>query len=261
MQKKDYLAKIAENAVAAPGFMRMRVEVKGLRFAPGQFFMISVPGHALRRAFAPSHSGDTGFAFTYQLVGEGTRELAVLPEGTAVQVVAPLGNGYNLEGLNPRTHVPVLVGGGCGAPSLVLLGKTLVERGFNVQAVFGARTAAGLLSVEDMTDNCACFTAATDDGSSGFHGNSVEAVKALCKGISGMPVLFACGPKPMLKALAVWAMAEKITCQVSLEERMGCGFGACMGCAVKVKATDGREFVHARVCHDGPVFPAEKIIW
>ena len=261
MPKQDIAASVAENAPAAPGFYRMRVRAPGLVFKPGQFFMISVPGHALRRAFAPSHNDAEGFSFTYQLVGEGTRELSTLPAGTEARVLAPLGNGYGLDGLDPRRHAPVLLGGGCGAPSLVLLAKTLRERGFTVRAVFGARTAGALLSADEMAANCSAFTAATDDGSAGFHGNSVDAARALCREIAETPVLFACGPKPMLKALAAWAAADGLACQVSLEERMGCGFGACMGCAVKLKADDGREFIHGRVCHDGPVFDSGRVIW
>jgi len=263
MTKKDYSAMVAENRPAAPGFYQMRVAARGVSFAPGQVFMIETPGHALRRAFAPSQADALGFSFTYQLVGEGTRALAALPAGTPVKVLAPLGNGYRLEGLDPAKHVAVLLGGGCGGPSLVMLGRELLARGFQVRAVFGARTAGALLAADDMAANCSAFTAATDDGSAGFHGNAVAAARALCHHFphSATPALFACGPRPMLKALAEWAAADGLACQVSLEERMGCGFGACMGCAVKVRADDGRDFVHARVCHDGPVFDAARVVW
>jgi len=264
MQKQNYQATIVENRPVAAGFYQMRVAVADLTFAPGQFFMITVPGHSLRRAFAPSQSDARGFTFTYQLVGEGTRELSALPAGTAVEVLAPLGNGYDFRELNPCQHIPVLLGGGCGAPSLVLLGQALLKNGFTVKAIFGARTEKTLLSTAEMQANSLQFLAATDDGSCGFHGNSVAAAQALCEKIVNdgvLPVFFACGPRPMLKALAQWTGTAGYACQISLEERMGCGFGACMGCVVKVKAADGRDFIHARVCHDGPVFAAERIIW
>lgn len=266
MKKRDIAAVVVANVKVAPGFNRMTLACAGVRFLPGQFFQIQVPGHTLRRPFAAGSSDESGFSFVYQIVGEGTRDMTALRKGDAVQVLAPLGNGYKL----PRKGTAaILVGGGCGTPSLCILAAALRERGVAVHAVIGARSACSLLEATTLRKLCDSLTLATDDGSKGFHGNVVQAVldkvlPAVCKGEAPAKKkveFFACGPHPMLKGLAALADDLGIQCQVSLEERMACGFGACMGCAVAVKADNADGFVYRRVCHDGPVFDATELCW
>lgn len=262
--KKDYTVTVVANVSVAPGFYRMVLTCPGVAFKPGQFFQIAVPGHTLRRPFAAGSCDAEGFSFVYQLVGEGTRALAELKKGAQTRVLAPLGNGYTL----PRKGVAaVLVGGGCGTPSLVILAAALRARGNAVHSVIGARSACSLLEAANLRKLSDSLTLATDDGSKGFHGNAVEAVMdkvlpAVDKNSPGNRVeFFACGPLPMLKGLSALADDLGIACQVSLEERMACGFGACMGCAVAVKADNADGFVYKRVCHDGPVFNALDLCW
>jgi len=214
----------------------------------------------LRRPFAPSEITRSGFAFVYAVVGQGTEAMTRLANGATAQVLGPLGNGYALPKQGGRA---VLVGGGCGTPSLRRLGEVLAGRGIEVFSVVGARTACTLLEEKALKRVSAMLAVSTDDGSKGFHGNAVDATRVLLDEIGPRPrpVLYACGPHAMLKGLAALAAERKLRCQVSLEERMACGFGACMGCVVAVKAANEDGFVYQRVCHDGPVFDAAEIVW
>lgn len=261
MKKKDLSVTVRANREIAPAFYLMTLDCPGLRFKPGQFFQISAPGRTLRRPFAACDADESGFSFVYQLVGEGTHALAQMRKGQTAQVLAPLGNSYAL----PRKGTAaILVGGGCGTPSLHLLAQELQARGNAVHTVVGARSACSLLAVSQLRKVSTTITPATDDGSTGFHGNAVEAVRdyVLPKAGAGQRVeFFACGPHPMLKGLAMLAEELEIKCQVSLEEKMACGFGACMGCAVRVRADNADGYAYKRVCHDGPVFDAQDLLW
>ncbi len=260
--RQDIRAEVVENAPAASGFRRMRLYAPalGCMFAPGQFFQIRVEGGNgifLRRPFAPSEFHDDGITFVYAVVGAGTEAMAALPVGAAVQVLAPLGNAYALP---PVATDVLLIGGGCGAPSLAPLAKQLKSGGNRVTALIGARTAEMLLEHEMFARLVDRLIVATDDGSRGCHGNVVEAFRR--ENVGAPSRMYACGPKPMLKAAAKLAEELGIECQVSLEERMACGFGACMGCAVPVKDDKAEGgIVYRRVCHEGPVFDARKLAW
>ena len=165
--------------------------------------------------------------------------------GTKVRVSTPLGNGFASDSAGPC----LLVGGGVGVPPLLFLAKKLAAQGMtDVRAVLGFR------SEPFLVDEFPCAAeAATDDGCAGFKGNVVELLEQ-----SELPTgarIFACGPKPMLRALARFAGERELALQVSLEERMGCGYGACVGCVCKT-AKGNRK-----VCEDGPVFDASEVIW
>lgn len=261
---KDIKGTITENVEIAPGFRRMRLlapELGGV-FRPGQFFQLRLgdehSGFFLRRPFAPSECFDDGFSFVYAVVGEGTAHMAGMEPGSVVAVLAPLGNGYTL----PKGEgTAVLFGGGCGAPSLHPLARELREAGVKVITVLGARGDGGLLEC-GLFGECGRLVTATDDGSAGCRGTVIDAFRReVGEDLIGDVWFYACGPVPMLRAVASLAEEEGVAwCEVSLEQRMACGFGACMGCAVPVRSGKDAS-VYRRVCHEGPVFASRELVW
>lgn len=182
----------------------------------------------------------------FQIVGKGTKLFSELKFGDEVRLLGPCGNGYTLsEGKS------VLVGGGIGVPPLIetckqLKGKKIVVLGFR----------SGSFLVEEFEKLGAKVYVATDDGSVGFKGNVVDLLRA--EGIKG-DMIYSCGPKIMLKFLSMYAEENNIPCQVSMEERMACGIGACVGCVVQIK--DGEGWAYKKVCKDGPVFDSREVCW
>lgn len=260
---RDIQAVIAENVAITPGYYRMKLIAPELAggFHPGQFFQLRLgsrnSGFFLRRPFAPSEYCADGFAFVYAVVGDGTRHLTSLAAGERVGVLAPLGHGYTLAG---KGETAVLFGGGCGAPSLTPLAERLSDEGVTVITVLGAKNASTLLEGGAFA-RCGRLQTATDDGSSGVHGTVVDAfMKEFGESLSAGTRFYACGPIPMLRAVAKLAEAEGVGCEVSLEQRMACGFGACMGCAVAIRDGKGGS-AYRRVCHEGPVFNAVDLAW
>lgn len=186
----------------------------------------------------------------YALVGTGTRQLAQLKENDTVEVLGPLGNGFSLDGVERKN---LIVAGGVGTPPMVELAKQL--KGDN-HIFVGFRSDPILIG--ELKQYGKVYVA-TDDGKVGFKGNTVDLLREV--GIKGERV-YGCGPKPMLKALQQWAEDEGIPGQISLEERMGCGFGACVGCACKIKVNQkDKEWTHKKVCEDGPVFNIEEVLF
>lgn len=189
--------------------------------------------------------GDT-LRLVFQVVGAGTSLFAKLKAGDEIRVLGSCGNGYTLtEGK------AVLVGGGIGVPPLLetvkrLKGEKIVVLGFR----------SGSFLVDEFKKYGAKVYIATDDGSVGFKGNVVQLLEA--ENITG-DVIYSCGPKIMLKFLAEYAKKQNIACQVSMEERMACGIGACVGCVIKIKTTEG--WTYKKVCKDGPVFNSEEVVW
>jgi dihydroorotate dehydrogenase electron transfer subunit len=261
----DERVRILANDPVAPGFLRMRFAAPAIasRIAPGQFFSFRVPASAggllLRRPFAPSRVEPGEITFVYAVVGEGTAAMAALPAGVSTGVLGPLGRGFTMPAPGERA---LLVGGGCGAPTLGFLAERLAAEGTPATVITGATTAARLLHLPELEAVAERAVAATDDGSAGFHGTAVDAARWWLDetGARGTR-LYACGPLPMLRGVAALAAGHALPCEVSLEERMGCGFGACMGCAVAVHAETEEGFVYRRVCADGPVFDAREIVW
>ncbi|MCC8167258.1 MAG: chorismate mutase [Planctomycetes bacterium] len=261
--KRDVVAVVRENAEVAPGYYRMRLQARDLAglFRPGQFFQITAgaadsAGPFLRRPFAPGEFFADGVSFYYAVVGVGTRRLAALGPGATVRVLAPLGNAFSL--LDSGTAV--LIGGGCGVPSLAPLAHALKERGVRVVTIAGARTATAVLDHDLFKHSADRVIIATDDGSAGCPGTTVDAYRLEHGGFGPVDRIYALGPMPMLRGVAALADTADIDCEVSLEERMACGFGACMGCAVLVNTGDGQT-AYRRVCHDGPVFNVKAIAW
>lgn len=262
--KQDVQAEIVENAAVAPGFRRMRLKAPQLAgaFSPGQFFQLRIEADGaepfLRRPFAPSETGPEGFSFVYAVVGDGTRRMAALQPGRMVGVLAPLGTAYTL----PESPTDaLLIGGGCGAPSLAPLARALKQKGCRVHALIGARTSEVLLEHETYASIADRLIISTDDGTRGCRGTVIDALaNEAPESLPEFGMIYACGPARMLKAAAALAAERGVSCEVSLEERMACGFGACVGCVVATHGDSGTQ-VYKRVCHDGPVFDARRIVW
>lgn len=182
----------------------------------------------------------------FQIVGKGTKLFSQLKPNDEIRLLGPCGNGYTLgEGK------AILVGGGIGVPPLLetckqLKGEKIVVLGFR----------SGSFLVDEFEKLGAKVYVATDDGSVGFKGNVVDLLKA--EKITG-DMIYSCGPKIMLKFLSMYAADNNISCQVSMEERMACGIGACVGCVVQIK--DGDSWTYKKVCKDGPVFDSKEVCW
>lgn len=206
----------------------------------GQFVELSVPGFYLRRPISVADSADGVLTLLVKEVGEGTKKLRTVKSGDTVDALTGLGNGFDLN-----AEKPLLVGGGIGCAPLYKLAKDFAAAGVRPTAVLGFRNAAEVYYAEEFARFCDVVIA-TDDGSAGVRGNAVSAAEGI-----DFDRFYACGPQVMLRAAA-----QKLRHgQVSLEARMGCGFGACMGCSIKT--TKG----YARVCKEGPVFDAEEVVW
>ena len=218
---------------------------------PGQFAHIYVPGKTLRRPVSIcgiDRTQDT-LRFVFQIRGEGTAQLAALNLGDTFDVLAPLGHGYSLGDTGRKA---VFVGGGIGVPPLLEAAKPF---GANATVIAGFRNQEAIILKEDFEKNGNKLIVATDDGSFGHHGLVTDCLTNL-----DFDLIFACGPTPMLKAVCKIAQQRNVPCQISLEERMACGVGACLGCAVRLRRETGEEY-YGHVCKDGPVFDSRTVIW
>jgi len=214
---------------------------------PGQFVNLYLNDESLLlpRPISVCDWADGVLTLVYAVVGVGTKVMSSYGRGARIRISSPLGNGFACDGIKSC----VLVGGGVGVPPLLYLAKRLAAEGcVNILVVLGFRSEPFL----DIEFPCG-VQVATDDGSYGFKGNALELLEKVA--IPAGTQLLACGPKPMLGALAKFAAERGIELQVSLEERMGCGYGACVGCVCKT--TDGSR----KVCEDGPVFSGGEVIW
>lgn len=249
MKKSEFV--ISQNRMIADRtFMMMLVgDTTGIR--PGQFVMIEMPALYLRRPISVCDCHEGLLTLVYKVVGEGTQKMAEMTEGTTLDIITGLGNGYMTppaplhRGENGQQQM-LLVGGGVGVPPLFYQARVLRAQGVDVKVVLGFNSINEVFAVEDFKRLGCEVTVCTADGSLGVKGFVTDAIEAQA------PYYYACGPLPMLKALV-----SKIGTngQVSMEERMGCGFGICVGCSMQTK--NGIK----RVCKEGPVFDAEEIIW
>lgn len=217
---------------------------------PGQFAQIRLPGHTLRRPISICGIDKTAgtLRFVFQIRGEGTAELAQFQPGSQIEILAPLGNGFPVD----RQKRTLLVGGGIGVPPLLGVASELGE---NAVAVLGFRNKDAVILEEDFQAGGAKTLVATDDGTYGHHG----LVTDLCKD-QEFDCVMACGPALMLRAVTALAQERGVPCYVSLEERMACGIGACLGCAVALLKEDGSQYF-GHVCKDGPVFESHRVAW
>ena len=213
--------------------------------APGQFVNIALEGKYLRRPISICDYDNRSIALIYKVVGGGTEQMSRMLPGETLDLLTGLGNGYDVSRSGER---PLLVGGGVGIPPLYGLAKRLTARGKRVTAVLGFNCAAEQFLVEDFRALGVKVIVLTADGSAGVRGRVTEGM-ALVQGYS---YLYTCGPEAMLRAVYDRCVTSG---QFSFEERMGCGFGACMGCSCQTK------YGNKRICTDGPVLVKEEIIW
>ena len=213
--------------------------------ATGQFINIQLDGFYLRRPISVCDWNSESVKIIYKVVGTGTEYMATLSEGAKLDVLTGLGNGYDTK---KSGDSPLLIGGGVGVPPLYALAKKLIAQGKNVKVILGFNTAKEVFYEEQFKALGAEVFVTTVDGSKGIKGFVTNAFEAVGK----YSHIFTCGPEPMLKAIY---NASETSGQFSFEERMGCGFGACMGCSCKTK------YGNKRICKDGPVLEKEEIIW
>ena len=248
---KDYRAEILSDEQIAQGVyelvLRLPEEVK---VRAGQFASVGVRGHLLRRPFAICKAEGERISLCFQVRGEGTRTPARRGAGESLHVLIPLGNGFFVERDEKRV---ALVGGGVGIfPMIAALREYAPAK--EVFAYIGFRNKAAVCGLEEF-ERAARLKAVTDDGSYGEKKNAVQAFEEDLRAGIRPDVVLSCGPLPMLRALKEVLEREKLPGFASLEERMGCGIGACLVCVCDL--TNGQ---HARVCKDGPVFPIGDVV-
>ncbi|NMB41078.1 MAG: dihydroorotate dehydrogenase electron transfer subunit [Firmicutes bacterium] len=228
---------------------------------PGQFLHIRIrEGLApfLRRPFsiAGTSPREGTVSVIFRIVGEGTAMLSHLQPGENLDCLGPLGSGFETI---DKAACSVLIAGGIGAAPLLFLARKLTDEKKKVFLFYGASTASELIPLKKYLPSEVEIHWATEDGSAGYEGLVTGLfVKALKKGLKPEEI-FACGPRPMLQALALKNDQWNFPLQLSLEERMACGIGACQGCALKTKSGD--EIGYRMVCRDGPVFHSYEVVW
>ncbi len=212
--------------------------------APGQFINIKLAGFYLRRPISICDYDDTTITIIYKVVGEGTEAMSKIYPGEYLDVLCGLGNGFDASKSSDK---PVLIGGGVGVPPMYNLCKKLISEGKDVTVILGFNKKDEIFYEDEFKKLGADVKVTTVDGSYGIKGFVTDALKE-----TEYSYFYTCGPMPMFKAIESVATTSG---QYSFEERMGCGFGACMGCSCKTK------YGNKRICKDGPVLEREEIIW
>lgn len=212
--------------------------------APGQFINIKLDGFYLRRPISICDYDDSTITIIYKVVGEGTEVMSKMNAGEKLDVLCGLGNGFDTS---KSLDNPVLIGGGVGVPPMYNLCKKLIAEGKNVTVILGFNKKDEIFYEDEFEKIGADVKVTTVDGSYGIKGFVTDALKD-----TDYSYFYTCGPMPMFKAIESTATTSG---QYSFEERMGCGFGACMGCSCKTK------YGNKRICKDGPVLTREEIIW
>jgi len=237
---------ILSNRCIAPNVYEMVLQgdTSALR-APGQFVNIKLEGFFLRRPISVCDYDASTITIIYKVVGKGTAYMAALNTGAELDVLVGLGNGFDTAKSGAQ---PLLIGGGAGVPPMYHLAKQLLAQGKQPIAILGFNTAEEIFYQQEFEALGIRTIVCTADGSVGVRGFVTDAVAQL----SDYTFYYACGPEPMLKALYNACASDG---ELSFEERMGCGFGACMGCTCKTK------YGNKRICKDGPVLEKEEIIW
>ncbi len=255
---KQFRSQILENPVVAKDYREMFLRwPEGVRVpAPGQILSVRVNSSTvpfLRRPFAiASFDKETRIAsIIYHVRGPGTALMAALIPGDEVDILGPRGF-YFRTGTQRK---PLLVGGGVGTGPIVYAANLLASKGYQPVLVLGYRNRELVPTLR--LDPAVRLLVCTDDGTTGLHGTVIDGLDSLGEADREDGFVWACGPQPMLRAVHFWAAPKNLPCQVSLEEIMACGVGACMGCTVET--TDERQVV--RVCTEGPVLPSEVVKW
>ena len=244
---KQSIFEIVENTHLTDLCMRMilKGDITDIS-APGQFINIKLDGLFLRRPISVCDVSkkDSTVTIIYKIVGKGTEQMADMSAGDKLDILTGLGNGYDLSLSGDK---PVLIGGGVGVPPMYMLAKELLAQGKAVTVILGFNTASEVFYEDEFKAlGCKVFVT-TVDGTKGIKGFVTDALKEI-----DYTYFYTCGPEPMLKALF---SSTKTSGQLSFEERMGCGFGACMGCSCKT------IYGNKRICKDGPVLKKEEILW
>lgn len=214
--------------------------------APGQFVQIALPGRYLRRPISISDWTDDTLTIIYKVVGAGTGDLSRMTAGTELDILGPLGNGF-ITDVDKVKH-PLVVGGGVGVPPLYGLTKELLRKGRKPTVVMGFNTASEVILYDEFCALGVDVFVTTMDGTGGTKGVVTDAME---QNMILSDYFYCCGPRPMIDALRRDTVTEG---QISMEERMGCGFGACMGCSIETR--EGMR----RVCTDGPVFFKSELL-
>ena len=222
--------------------MKLAGDVSGIT-APGQFINIELRGFFLRRPISVFDADENSVTIIYKAVGEGTAAMSKMAGGEELDVLTGLGNGYDtsLSG-----DAPLLIGGGVGVPPLYMLAKKLISEGKTPSVILGFNTKDEVFCEDDFASLGCRVTVTTADGSYGTKGFVSAAMD------EPYSYFYTCGPEPMLKAVY---KSSNTSGQFSFEERMGCGFGACMGCSCKTVTG------YKRICKEGPVLKKEEIVW
>ena len=242
---KQGLFTITQNQILAPGVYRMvlRGDTSDVT-CPGQFVNIRLDGLFLRRPISVCDKDGEDLTLIYKVVGEGTGKMSRMEPGERLDVLSGLGNGYDLSLAGDR---PLLIGGGVGIPPLYWLARELKTGGKDVTVILGFNKKEEIFYQKEFEDLGVRVLVTTVDGSYGIGGFVTEAMKNLC-----YTYFYTCGPEPMLKAVY---KASAGPGEMSFERRMGCGFGACMGCSCRTLTGN------KRICREGPVMKKEEILW
>ena len=241
---KDCIFTIKSNELIAKSVYRMTLTGDTSDITNcGQFVNIKLDGFYLRRPISVCDVQNDVLTLIYKVVGNGTEKMSEMCEGEKLSVLTGLGNGYDLT---KSGDTPLLIGGGVGVPPMYLLAKKLIEKGCKVSVILGFNTKDEVFYESEFASLGCDVTVTTVDGSYGVKGFVTDALP------ESYSYFYTCGPEPMLKAVY---KATKTSGQFSFEERMGCGFGACMGCSCKTVTG------YKRICKDGPVLEKEEILW
>ena len=242
---KQGIFTITENIPLTSNVFKMRLEGDTSHVtASGQFVNVKLDGLFLRRPISVYDCDENAVTIIYKVVGRGTEQMSKMAVGEKLDVLTGLGNGYDLDKSGDN---PVLIGGGVGVPPMYLLAKKLAKQGKKLTVILGFNTKDEVFCEQDFKNLGADVYVTTVDGSYGIRGFVTDALKDI-----NYSYFYTCGPEPMLKALY---KATTTSGSFSFEERMGCGFGACMGCSCKTVSG------YKRICKEGPVLEKEEILW
>jgi dihydroorotate dehydrogenase electron transfer subunit len=279
----DEIVAVTENRRLTGGHFLLKVHSPRQAAAtrPGQFAMIRIlgrgdvllrrpmsiydvtPGNSRGRKRGPTNRAPEVMEFLYKVVGRGTQLMADLKPGDHVGLLAPLGHGFFAEEYLTQAQDAdevLHVAGGIGIAALLLPAKELAQHGLRQRLFFGGRTKADLVGVEEFRPHVRGMALATEDGSRGHRGFVTRPLEEyLARHQRKKSLLMVCGPWAMLEASVALARRYGHPCLVSMENRMGCGLGVCLGCSIRVVGT--RHGSYQRVCTEGPVFWAEKVVW
>ena len=241
---KQSIFEIKENVYLTESVLKMTLSGDTSEItSPGQFVNIKLDGFFLRRPISVCDCEDGTLTIVYKVVGSGTEAMSAMKEGS-LDILTGLGNGYDLS---VSGNKPLLIGGGVGVPPLYMLAKKLIEEGKEVSVILGFNTKSEVFYEDEFKALGAKVLVTTVDGSYGIKGFVTNAMDGI-----DYTYFYTCGPEPMLKAVYNSSVTEG---QFSFEERMGCGFGACMGCSCKTITG------YKRICKEGPVMRKEEILW